>query len=85
MYKLYDNIEESVVSSGSIKHLMEFVRIYEETYSKDHSESSFMLDDNNNIILTEENISELLNSCEFVILDKNEVIVKSDEILNYLK
>ena len=85
MYILYDNIEESVVSIGSIKHLMEFVRSYEETYSKDHSESSFMLDDNNNIILTEENINELLNSCEFVILDKNEVIVKSDEILNYLK
>ena len=69
-YVLKDNYSESIVTSGSFLGCLEYVRNYELLYCDDIGEKSVFTDDFDELIFNDDNIIELLQVCEFTILEK---------------
>lgn len=69
-YILKDNYTKLSIIEGSLSRCLEYVRNYELLFSDDKGEKSLYTDDFDELILNDNNIIDLLQVCEFTILDR---------------
>lgn len=69
-YILKDNYTKLSIIEGSLSRCLEYVRNYELLFSDDKDEKSLYTDDFDELILNDNNIIDLLQVCEFTILDR---------------